>query len=256
MNIKRVMAWLIAMCIIVAFSACGQREHTSPETTTACSHDWCWISCTMPMECSICGVSQETVVGHDFEKATCISSKRCKICDTTQGEPYGHDYVAGVCFRCNERQTGYFFADEYGFLSEQDMGRWIEITGYSFSNGYVEYDESIHSSVHGNQRAMKFLNGVAFEYDTSELIPSPYHSDTAHYYTVSNDMVIVGDDEISIEIIERVVLGERLVLKTIWNGSSENWFILEEMIDWDRVQKIDNPENPEKQIRRYFLKSR
>lgn len=67
------------------FTACGHK-HTFTEAT-----------CTTPMTCTECGLTEGNPVEHQFTEATCTTPKTCSVCSTTEGNPVEHQWSEATC---------------------------------------------------------------------------------------------------------------------------------------------------------------
>lgn len=70
-------------------------------------HDWNEATCIVPKTCSVCNITEGTVLEHKWEEATCITPYTCSVCGTTDGKPKGHFFVEGECFFCSETDPDY-----------------------------------------------------------------------------------------------------------------------------------------------------
>lgn len=143
---------------------------------------------------------------------------------------------------------------KYGFESEQNMGRWIEVNGISAENGYAVYREFGYE-----QYVRGFKENAMSLYDSYDLIPRESPSEVRAYEVLNNDSIQVtnGSGTYTITITERVVNGNFFAFKTIIRNT-EKWFVLEDMLDWDRVERIDNLSDPDdeyRKTRKYYFKT-
>lgn len=74
-----------ALLLCLSLTACGH-EHTFSEAT-----------CTVPMTCSECGITEGEASGHVFSEATCDTAMTCDVCGITEGEALGHTWVEATC---------------------------------------------------------------------------------------------------------------------------------------------------------------
>lgn len=79
---KRVICIILgAIYITLSMVGCG-----------ACKHDWLESTCSEPMTCAKCGVTEGEPSGHEWKDATYTSPKTCSRCGLTEGEPEESPY--------------------------------------------------------------------------------------------------------------------------------------------------------------------
>lgn len=136
---KRVLAIVLVLYIIFAFSACDNNEETfsnalestienqtvnntqsdteisaidkatdvdvSSKTDNsdiiAHTHTFSVATCTMPRECS-CGVTEGEALGHEWVEATCKEPKTCSACKKTEGNVVNHVVSGTACKWCKQ----------------------------------------------------------------------------------------------------------------------------------------------------------
>ena len=66
---------------------------------TACGHEHAFsdATCTVPMTCSECGITEGEALGHTWVEATCDTAMTCSMCGITEGEALGHTWVEATC---------------------------------------------------------------------------------------------------------------------------------------------------------------
>jgi len=74
-----------AILLCLSLTACGH-EHTFTDAT-----------CTAPMTCSECGITEGEALGHTWVEATCDTAMTCSMCGITEGEALGHTWVDATC---------------------------------------------------------------------------------------------------------------------------------------------------------------
>lgn len=74
-----------AILLCLSLTACGH-EHTFTDAT-----------CTAPMTCSECGITEGEALGHTWVEATCDTAMTCSMCGITEGEALGHTWVEATC---------------------------------------------------------------------------------------------------------------------------------------------------------------
>ncbi|MBQ8246371.1 MAG: hypothetical protein IJZ42_04495 [Lachnospiraceae bacterium] len=74
-----------ALLLCLSLTACGH-EHTFTDAT-----------CTVPMTCSECGITEGEATGHIFSEATCDTAMTCSMCGITEGEALGHTWMDATC---------------------------------------------------------------------------------------------------------------------------------------------------------------
>ncbi len=82
---KRIFVTTLTLFGMILLTACGH-EHTFLDAT-----------CTAPMTCSECGITEGEASGHVFSEATCDTAMTCDICGITDGEALGHTWVEATC---------------------------------------------------------------------------------------------------------------------------------------------------------------
>lgn len=78
---KRILCALLAVCCMLALTACGCRHKTWNEAT-----------CETPKTCAECGEVEGEALGHSWQDATCEAPKTCANCGLTEGEALGHNW--------------------------------------------------------------------------------------------------------------------------------------------------------------------
>ena len=93
-------------CMSYTCTDCGHSYYE--DVVPALGHDWADATCTQPMTCDRCGVTQGSALGHDYDsvvtKPTCTASgyttHTCTRCDSSYTDsttsPLGHAYVSKV----------------------------------------------------------------------------------------------------------------------------------------------------------------
>lgn len=79
MKNKILLSLSFLLCLLL--TACGHK-HTFSEAT-----------CTTPMTCSECGVTEGTELEHSWVDASCETAKTCSVCGTTEGNPLEHSWI-------------------------------------------------------------------------------------------------------------------------------------------------------------------
>lgn len=241
MKFKKILASLLPVFLIFVFTSCG------------CKHEWTEATCLNPKTCNLCGATKGETIEHSYMDANCDNPKRCRFCDATEGEVLGHTYVDGYCTRCYMKDPNFFDAEKYGFINNQGMHTWVEITEYSI--GKAESNATYTEMGHYH-RIYNFKDCVLKSYSRYESKATDHKNLTEHLDSVSN-YTIINNDSISLKgssltIIERVHDDNgNLILKVMF-GSSEKWFILEEQINWDKSPQIEDFENGWKIYTYYF----
>ncbi len=82
---KRIFVTTLTLFGMTLLTACGH-EHTFTDAT-----------CTAPMTCSECGITEGEATGHVFSEATCDTAMTCSMCGITEGEALGHTWVEATC---------------------------------------------------------------------------------------------------------------------------------------------------------------
>lgn len=78
---KKIFVTTLTLFGMTLLTACGH-EHTFSDAT-----------CTIPMTCSECGITEGNALGHAFVDATCDTAKTCSVCGTTEGNPLEHSWI-------------------------------------------------------------------------------------------------------------------------------------------------------------------
>lgn len=214
-------------------------------TSCKCQHTWEDATCTMAKVCKDCGISEGNALGHVWENATCTAAKVCKECGISEGNALGHEYVDKYCTRCNEVDPNAFFIEDYGFIKNNGMCKWIEITSYDLKVGYVQFDGNSQQE-HVKIEDKAIYTGISW---TGEEEDYEY---TPHLYTaIDNDTISANSTRWV--ITERVINGDMLVIKTI-RGNREIWYVLEDMINTEDVEEIDDDNGWLYPARKYYFK--
>lgn len=254
MNMKRFTASVLTLGLLV-LSGCGSDAGSGVQGDPTCDHTWKRVVCEEPRVCERCGKEGTVIAEHEYVAASCDKAKYCRLCGDTVGEPLGHNYYEGACTTCGAEDPDYFNAEGYGFISDDNMGKWIRINRYG-----GEYAELVLTKRH-NLVAYEFKNGAMYYYDCDTIVPNDRPSDTRTYTIKSNDAIQVAqsgyESGFSFVITERASKGDAFVIKTI-EGGYESWFVLEDMIDWERSETYVDPDETQNEdyieTRRYYFK--
>ena len=133
---KRILALAVALCLLLALSACGCKHEwesatcTDPKTCSLCDetegapigHEWDAATCTEAKTCINCGAEKGDPLGHKWKEASCTEAKTCSVCGTEDGDPLGHTWTAASC---TEAKT----CSVCGTVGEAALGhKWTEAT--------------------------------------------------------------------------------------------------------------------------------
>lgn len=137
-----------------------------------------------------------------------------------------------------------FFIEDYGFIKNDGMCKWIEITSFDLTNGYVKFD--------GNSQQEHVKVGDKAIYTGISWTGEEDYEYTPHLYTIiDNDSISVNSTNWT--IVEIVVNSDMLVIKTI-RENREIWYVLECMIDIENVEEIDDDGGWLYPARKYYFK--
>lgn len=213
---------------------------------TSHTHTWSDATCTEPKTCTQCGSTEGLPLGHDWIAATCTSPKYCLRCNTTEGEALGHSYNGKECTRCYQKDPSYVDLKDVGFRKSIGHGnpyRWIEISGYDYKNNRVTITGYVYEFYNGYY-FVKSLDKEESKKNGTVVYNTKYTNDTTQMRVLSND-VCVEDNEGTLTITDRIVLGDRLVIKTKRSGdystirfSKEQWFVPVELLDFSTLEYV------------------
>lgn len=211
-----------------------------------CKHEWVDATCTEAGICRKCNAVGEPN-GHIWEDATCLLPKTCSVCGVTEGDPLGHDYfffmdnLGHSCSRCGKDETDPAASPwgDYGFINHQGKRKWIEISGYSLSDGYAYYNRN-----HGFQHMIELKEDYLYYGWTAVCDGLWENARVKQVWTWSaenNEVANVNAEGFnSIFITERVVTDEMLILKVNGEEGGESWYVLEDMIDMENIETTYN----------------
>lgn len=229
-KISRGCAIMLILVMLFSLSACG------------CKHEWEEATCTSPKTCLLCGETEGEALEHEFTEATCIRPEFCMLCGEERGERLGHSYSDGYCIVCSEKDPNYVNLNNFGFRNMYGMTTWVEITGYNLSEGWAYYNGGYYGSE--VTKVWSFENSY-IKHDTmgcDDLIDGIVDMDSPTVrtnYNVNNDVSETGwGDWI---IIDRVVAGDYLILKTQFDGDEE-WYVPTDLLNLSRtsIEPIKN----------------
>ena len=233
------MFFIVATCILII----GLVNMNS----RGCTHQWKEATCISAKICTICGVTEGVELGHDITEPTCQSPAKCTRCDYTEGLMLDHDFVNGNCIHCLEKDPNYTALKDYGFSNNNGMITWLKIDGYDLSNNSVCVggQDTVYlrlTTFYSNYWSEGLLDIADISSDYSMNTELLKHWKTQPCQRLSNDVIQYNGQTGwgPISIIERVVVGEKLVIKTLDETGFrdwEHWYVPADMIDFSTIRK-------------------
>jgi hypothetical protein len=183
---------------VIGVSAAGQANATFDVTLTS-NHDFVITelpaTCTMPKytmyTCQECGYSYKVSVGnplgHKWSAATCTEPMVCQSCTITEGEPLGHRYTNGVCSGCGDVTVA--ITQKGRNLSYEDLIYVIDIFELTGVEG-VDLTTDAGLLIWSVEE-FEALDKIAFDADHANVGLKPYKN-TPYYYG-SSDGIFTRD---------------------------------------------------------------
>ena len=92
---------LLAVLAIAIFMISSNNSDSgeSTENSGICTtpHKWTAATCTQPETCSVCGITQGTVIAHTWQEANCAKPQTCSVCGETTGDVGSHIWQEATC---------------------------------------------------------------------------------------------------------------------------------------------------------------
>ena len=171
---------------------------------------------------------------HEWNEASCTEPKTCELCGETEGEPIGHRYSDGYCLECGAEDPSYINLNMIGFQRTYNMNKWLPITGYDPLKNIVFTTVADIENYAGRI----FSNGYVYlDWRNSEGVPKNAGSEPIAYTCTDNNNILLSNG-CSYNITDRVVVGNAVVIKTMYYRTNKSdielWFVPYDMIDWSK----------------------
>ncbi len=237
MKAKKLISIILIVSLTLCLSGCG------------CQHEWLEATCDNPRTCTICDATEGHALDHVFSEADCETPRTCTYCGITEGEALGHNYSEGYCQECFAEDPDYIYLHDFGYTNMYGMTTWMEITAYSFTDNYVEFDyNNTTITFYGNYFTKNCFFASKLTNNSSEGISSSayYRSDKYQCNYLSNNSISFCDSIwLQLSIIDRDVdtYNSKVILKTLNHYSDEEWYVPCDMLDFTQITEVDDSDN-------------
>ena len=191
---KYIITTLVLMSSFTLIS-CGHKHTfteatcTTPMTCTECGltegnpveHQWAEATCTTPKTCSVCSTTEGSSAEHQWVEATCTTPKTCSVCNATEGKRVEHDWqeatteVPKTCSLCG-LTAGKPLIDAESTLAAHniDVSQYTGKTKTAIDNANDLYEAGLFTE----EEYLDLVNGLISVSDIDNQpahIPAPDH---------------------------------------------------------------------------------
>lgn len=171
-------------------------DYAKTELPVVCRHNWLDATCISPKVCSLCGVSEGSVLEHSWTPATCTKPKTCSACGATTGSVLNHTYNSGVLTKpatCKDTGVKTYTCTKCGDRRDETVER---LTSHTYDSSCDtacnicgqtrtvshRYDESWYTDKNNHWYVCEICGNVKDK--TTHIAGTPATEDTAQTCTI------------------------------------------------------------------------